>query len=343
MNTSPPAPLRIGIAGLGRMGRRHAENLAFRVRGCRLVAACSPVADEREHARRELGVSRVHERFEDLLADPEVEALVLVTPTSLHAEQTIHSLESGRHVFVEKPLALDVESCLRAEEVAARLPRQRAMVGFVRRFDASYAQVRHDIDAGMIGRPFLVRSQTCDMNDPSGFFVRFSPTSGGIFADMSVHDIDIARWYLGGAKARRAWATGTVAIHQGLREHGDLDNGIAVVDFDDGRMATIYASRTFAHGHETTTEVIGTGGSLLIGQGAERDRVAIRDAHGVRRIATADFYARFRDAFVAELDAFVAACRGDGELPLTLSDATEATRIALAITRAVRTGEPQPL
>ena len=83
--------------------------------------------------------------------------------------------------------------------------------------------------AGAIGRPFMVRSQTRDQNDPSGFFVRFAPTSGGIFVDMSVHDIDLARWLLGDPKATRVFASGTIAVHEGLRECGDVDNGVAIV------------------------------------------------------------------------------------------------------------------
>jgi myo-inositol 2-dehydrogenase / D-chiro-inositol 1-dehydrogenase len=189
--------LKVGIAGLGRLGKRHAEQLARRRRGARLVAACSPVADERDWARHELGVQTLHTDFASFVRDPQLDAVVLVTPTTLHAEQTIAALEADKHVFVEKPLSLDVAECERVEAVARQRPGLVAMVGFVRRFDASYVQAHADIAAGAIGRPFLVRSQTCDKNDPEGFFVRFAPSSGGIFMDCSVHDIDLARWMLG--------------------------------------------------------------------------------------------------------------------------------------------------
>ncbi len=108
------------------------------------------------------------------------------------------------------------------------------MIGFVRRFDASYQDAQKSIAGGAIGRPFLVRSETCDQNDPSGFFVRFAPTSGGIFVDMSVHDIDLARWLLGSPKALRVFSVGTIAIHEGLRACGDVDNGVAMCEFADG-------------------------------------------------------------------------------------------------------------
>lgn len=333
--------LRIGIVGLGRLGKRHAEALAFRTRHCELVAACSPVADERSYASAQLGIGRVYEDFDAFLADPGMDAVVLVTPTSLHADQTIAALKAGKHVFVEKPLALNVADCERVLAVAQQRPEQVAMVGFVRRFDPSYLNAHTAVAAGDIGRPFLVRSQTCDQNDPEGFFVRFAPTSGGIFMDCSVHDIDLARWMLNRPKALRAFATGTVALHPALAELGDVDNGLAVVEFEGGARAVFYASRTMAHGHETSTEVIGTAGKLTVGEHAASDRVVRSDTHGVRHAVVKDFYERFEAAFGAEMAAFVAACRGEAPLSLTLDDALEATRIGLAITRSLHSGMPE--
>ena len=333
--------LRIGIVGLGRLGKRHAEALAFRTRHCELVAACSPVADERSYASTQLGIARVYEDFDTFLADPEIDAVVLVTPTSMHADQTIAALQAGKHVFVEKPLALNVADCERVLAVAQQRPTQVAMVGFVRRFDPSYLNAQAAVAAGEIGRPFLVRSQTCDQNDPEGFFVRFAPTSGGIFMDCSVHDIDLARWMLNRPKALRAFATGTVALHPALAALGDVDNGLAVVEFEGGARAVFYASRTMAHGHETSTEVIGTAGKLTVGEHAASDRVVRSDQHGVRHGVVKDFYERFEVAFGAEMAAFVAACRGERPLSLTLDDALEATRIGLAITRSLHSGMPE--
>ena len=341
MASSTDGPLKVGIAGLGRLGKRHAGQLAFRTRGVQLVSACSPVASELAWAHGELGVATLHEDFGAFVRDPQLDAVVLVTPTSLHADQAIAALEAGRHVFVEKPLALNVEDCLRVEAVARRHPGLVAMVGFVRRFDPSYARAAADIAAGAIGRPFVVRSQTCDRNDPDGFFVQYAPSSGGIFMDCSVHDIDLARWLLGKPRATRAFASGTIALHEGLRPLGDVDNGMAIVEFDGGQRAVLYASRTFAHGHDTRTEIIGTAGQLQVGHGGERDHVVTSDAAGVHRQSVADFFERFGTAFERELQAFVAACRGEQAMPLELSDATEATRIGLAVTRSLRSGQAE--
>jgi myo-inositol 2-dehydrogenase / D-chiro-inositol 1-dehydrogenase len=329
--------LRVGIAGLGRLGRRHAENLAQRVPRAKLVAACSPVADERQWARESLGVERVYGDFGALLADADVDAVFLVTPTSLHAEQIILALQAGKHVFCEKPLSLNLADCQRVAAHAAKHPQLKVMIGYGRRFDPSYRDAYDKIQSGSIGAPFLVRSQNLDMNDPSGFFVRFAPTSGSIFLDCTVHDIDLARWLLGNPQPVRVFATGVVAIHEGLREFGDVDNGVATCEFSDGKMACFYASRTMAHGHETLTEIFGTAGRLTVGQNPRLNRVDIADAHGLRNECTPTFYERFEEAFLHETNHFVQAVLDDRAPALTLYDATEATRIALALRESLQT------
>jgi myo-inositol 2-dehydrogenase / D-chiro-inositol 1-dehydrogenase len=329
------AGLRVGIAGLGRMGRRHAENLAHRVPDAELVAACDPDHDELAWAERALGVPYCYTDYTAMLAQAEIDAVFVVSPTTLHAQQIIQALRARKHVFSEKPLSLDVAECRRVEAEAALQPDLKVMIGFVRRFDASYRHAHALIREGAIGRPLMVRSHTLDKHDPSGFFVRFSQTSGGMFVDMSVHDVDAARWLLGATDVARVFATGLVGVHEGLREFHDIDNGVATCEFTTGEIATIYASRTMAHGFECATEVIGTKGRLLVGGDGRCDHVVIADAHGVRHPCTPTFYERFEDAFLREDIEFVQAVIEDGPPPLTLRDATEATRIALAMRQSL--------
>ena len=329
--------LRIGIAGLGRMGRHHAENLARRVPGAVLIAACSPVADELAWAERELGVPQRYTDYADMLARADIDAVFLVTPTTLHAQQIVDGLAAGKHVFSEKPLSLDLAECRRVEGEAAKHASLKVMIGFVRRFDPSYRDAHEKIRQGAIGRPFLVRSHTLDKNDPSGFFVRFSETSGGMFLDMSVHDIDCARWLLGGPKAVRVFAAGTVAVHEGLRQWRDVDNGMALCEFADGTLAYFGASRTMAHGFEAETEIVGTGGRLTVGAHPRLNQVDIADVHGVRNECTPTFYERFEEAFLRESQDFVHAVLEDRAPALTLHDATEATRIGIALRESLHT------
>ena len=333
-------PVRIGIAGLGRLGRRHAENLKVRVAGAELVAVCSPVEAELDWARTTLGVAHGYREYADLLRHPGLDAVFLVTPTPLHPAQIMQALDAGRHVFCEKPLSLDLADCERVQRAAAARPELQVLIGFVRRFDASYRDAQARIAQGSIGRPFMVRAQTCDRIDPTGAFVAFAATSGGIFLDCSVHDIDLARWLLstpaGAPRARRIHAVGTNAIYEKLGEFGDVDNGLGICEFDGGQIACFYASRTMPHGHDTWTEITGTTGRLTIGRDTHVNQVEVSDERGVRFEVVQDFYARFADAFVAEAIAFVDAVRGRTRLALTLADATEATRIGHALARAQR-------
>ena len=182
----------------------------------------------------------------------------------------------------------------------------------------------------------MVRSHTLDKNDPSGFFVRYSQASGGIFVDMSVHDIDAARWLLGVSDAgARVRDRASSACTRACANSSDVDNGVATCEFATGEIATIYASRTMAHGFECMTEVIGTEGRIAVGGDARLDHVVIADAHGVRHECTPTFYERFEDAFLREDAEFVQAVLEDRPPPLTLRDATEATRIALALRQSL--------
>ncbi|HWX11085.1 MAG TPA: Gfo/Idh/MocA family oxidoreductase [Trinickia sp.] len=349
--------VRVGVAGLGRLGKRHAMNLAYRVPGAVLAAVCSPVEEERVWARDALPAPRVHADYEALLADRDVDAVWLVTPSSLHAEQIVAALRAGKHVFCEKPLSLDVAECERVLAVAREYPHLQATIGFMRRFDPSYLDAYEKVASGVIGRPFMLRSQTTDKNDPDGFFVRFAPTSGGIFLDCTVHDIDVARWFFGNARATRVFATGTIAVHEGLRASGDVDNGVAVVEFEGGRLAVFYASRTMAHGSDSHSEVIGTAGALAIGHPSRANRVDIYDAGGVRKECTPTFFERFEEAFLREAQAFVELVRQRGQdgrgqaggtgpaalVGATLADALEATRIGRALREALASEQPVTL
>jgi myo-inositol 2-dehydrogenase/D-chiro-inositol 1-dehydrogenase len=335
--------LKVGIVGLGRLGRRHAGNLSRHVPGATLVAACSPLESELTWAKQTLGIDHLYRDYEALLAHDGLDAVFLVIPASLHAQQIIQALRSGKHVFCEKPLSLELEDCVRVQAEAALHPQLKVMIGFVRRFDASYQDAHKRIQSGSIGRPFMVYSQTCDQNDPDGFFVKYAPSSGGIFLDCSVHDIDLARWLLGNPKPVRVFASGTIAIHQGLQACGDVDNGVAICEFDNGRMAIFYASRTMPHGHETVTEITGTAGRLTVGRNPRRDRLEIADATGIRNECTPSFFERFEDAFLTEVIYFVDAIREQQPLSLTLDDAMEATRMGIALRESLLSTLPVAL
>ena len=331
-------PLNIAIVGLGRLGKRHALNLQHRIPNAQITLACSPIKEERDWAQTHLSEHvRCTDNYDDVLNDDSIQAIVLVTPTTLHASQIIAAIAAGKHVFCEKPLALNLDDCFKVEQAAAARPDLKVMIGFVRRFDPSYYDAWQAIQNNAIGEPFFIRSQTCDQLDPTGAFVKFAATSGGIFMDCSVHDIDLARWFLGNPQPVRAYATGVISHHPELAAIGDVDNGTATVEFDNGSMAQFYTSRTFAHGHDTHTEIIASHGNLHIGLGAHNNRVQYATAQGIGHTTTPDFFERFKEAFFLELENFVHCVQHDLPLRLSLSDATQAARIGLGITTSLHT------
>ena len=154
--------LKIGIAGLGRLGKIHAKNIAFRIPGACLTAACSIVPAELDFARDELGVTDLYTDFDEMLAKADIDAVAIVTTSGVHCEQLSKALAAGKHVFCEKPLGVNVEECLEAEKAVAAHPDKVFMLGFMRRFDPSYVYAMEKIKAGEIGEPYLVKAVGVD-------------------------------------------------------------------------------------------------------------------------------------------------------------------------------------
>ena len=330
--------VRIGIVGLGRLGMRHAENLAFRVRGARLEAACALEADRVQSVCRDWGVPRGYTRFEDLLADPGLDAIFIASSSAEHCAQVRASLDAGRHVFCEKPLGVTLEECRDAEEAVARNPGSVFLLGFMRRYDSSYRRAKALIDAGRIGKPILFRGYSVDPESAIQGAIRFAPSSGGQFLDMSVHDIDLARWMLN-AEATAIFAAGGCYAHPEFAAYGDGDTLAAFVRFDSGAMAFFLAGRTAAHGYAVETEVIGTLGTLRIANVPQKDLVEVLDSHGSVKECSQSFLERFEAAYHAEAQEFVD-CIREGRRPgVTVQDGTRATEVAFAATQSFRRDE----
>ncbi len=330
--------ISIGIVGLGRLGRRHAENLAFRVAGAKLVAAASPLPEERAWAGKALNGVATYSGLPELLEHPGLDAVWLVTPTSLHADQVIASVRAGKHVFCEKPLALAPDDCDRAIAAAAEHPEKVVMIGFMRRFDPAYAEAKRMIEAGALGKIFAIRCVSEDPVDPSGFFVRFAPTSGGIFLDCCIHDIDLVRWMLGGAEPASVAAVGSRVLTPALEACGDVDTASAVVSFKGGAIADFYVTRTSHRGYEASMTIVGSKATLDVGRAIPKIPLTL-ESGGRRSVAgLTDFFDRFGEAFLHEARAFVDAVRNGGPTPLSLEDAREATRLACAMRAALKVG-----
>ncbi|KAK5520314.1 hypothetical protein LTR21_002005 [Exophiala xenobiotica] len=318
----PGPKLKVAIAGLGRMGARHAHHFYALTPRADLVAASSPEPLELTWAEKNLEGVRTYLDYDEML-DREcangLQAVIIASATAVHAEQAIKAIKRGLHVLCEKPLSTGVEKSQAVVDAyrdsLESFPSQKVICGFSRRFDASYRDAFEKMRSGMIGVPSVFRSQTCDKLDPSGFFVEYAQFSGGIFVDCSIHDIDLALWFFGeDSRVKSVSAVGITAVEPGLRKYNDRDNALA-------------------------TEITGTKGKLAINTQPQTNLVNIYEPSGIRREIPPHYYGRFRDAFINEANEFTACCLDDTPPPMKLEGAVNAVRIGCALQEALITGK----
>ncbi|GAB7350604.1 hypothetical protein MBLNU459_g1172t2 [Dothideomycetes sp. NU459] len=330
---APSTRLNIAVVGLGRMGKRHAKTLMYRVPHANLVAVCSNDETELKWARQffSTGNTKVFSSFDEMINLPGLQAVWVSTSTNVHASMTTACIKKNLHVLCEKPVSQNLEEN----------PHLKVMAGYSRRFDASYRDAKAKMDKGVIGRPFLVRSQTTDLLDTTGFFVRYAAKNGGIFYDCAIHDIDLTLYFLGDIKPKACWAMGTIAHHPELKELNDVDNGVGVVQYSNGAMGYYYVSRTQAHGHDVCTEVTGTEGKLSINVHPRSNQVEVASSIGITNEVQPEYWERFEDAFATEAIEFCESILDNKPVPLPLDLGIKSLEIGLALQEALLTGRTQ--
>jgi inositol 2-dehydrogenase len=319
--------VRLGLAGLGRMGRLHAENLV-RSSAAELVRVVDVVEDVARTSGEELGVDW-STRYEALLDDSDIEGIVLVTPTALHPEMIEQAAVAAKHVFCEKPIAVEVEPTIRAIEAADHAG-IRLQVGFHRRFDPDWAAAAKRIQAGELGDVYVFRSSLRDKRPPS---MEYIARSGGFFADVSIHDLDTARWMVG--EIDEVTAIGAALSDPAFAELADVDHAVIVLRFANGALGVIDNSRSAGYGYECSAEVMGSGATVRIGH----HRVVHNEwlTPGAASVDwVVDFTELFRHAYLLELEDFAAAIRDDRPPAVTGEDALAAFVLAQACERSLR-------
>ncbi len=330
--------IRIGAVGLGRLGHRHAWNLRFAIPGVELAALCDADAEKLHAVARDWGVARTYTDFAAMIDGGGLDAVAIVSPSHLHTAQIAAALERGLHVFSEKPLGTTVEECRIAEAAVEKHPDRVFMLGFMRRYDPSYAYAKKMIAEGRIGRPFLVRGYCQDPESAIQGAIAYAGHSGGQFIDMAVHDIDLARWFMG-SDPKSIFAIGGCYAHPEFAQYSDGDNVAALMHLKDDGMAFLFAGRTAPHGYNVETEIMGTQGILRIASVPQKNLVEILDRHGVRKECSQNFLERFGDAYLAEMNEFVR-CINEGCRPeVTVYDGTKCTEIAYKCKEAFETNE----
>lgn len=332
--------VRLGVAGLGRLGFIHAENIAFHLRNVTLEAVCSIRTEELTRARHELTVppDQCYDDYNTMLNEALIDAVVIATTSDQHCSQIVSALEAGLHVFCEKPLGITVEECKTTEEIVRRYPDKVMMLGFMRRYDPSYEYARKKIDEGYIGKPVLLRCYSVDPDSAMQGFLSYLPNSGGQFLDMAIHDIDLARWLLK-SEPKSIYAAGGSYAYPEFEKYHDGDNVCALMQFENEAMVFLLAGRTAPHGYNVETEIIGTKATIRIGSVPQENHVELLDNNGITRECMQSFTERFEKAFKAEIQEFADCILDDRRPGITVSDGTRATQIALLATESFRKNE----
>lgn len=334
------AKVKVGIVGLGRLGRQHAENLAFRIPNCELLAVCSVIQEEAEQAQKEWGIKYTYTNYDAMLENKELDAIFIASPSGFHCEQIEKALNAGFHVFSEKPLGLYLEEALRVQGVVNNHKEQVFMIGFMRRYDKSYAYAKKKIEEGKIGEPVLIRCYGLDPSKAINGFMQFAKNnySGGLFLDMAIHDLDLARWYLG-SEAKQVWAIGGAYVHPEFEQLNDAETGAALVKFENNKMGIFVAGRNCAHGYHIETEIIGTNGTLRIGTTPEKNMVTVFDDTGAVNECAEGFLERFEQAYLSEAEEFISCIRESRQPSVRVEDGVLSTALGYACKESFETGE----
>jgi myo-inositol 2-dehydrogenase/D-chiro-inositol 1-dehydrogenase len=331
--------VKVGIVGLGRLGRQHAENLAFRIPNCELMAVCSVIQTEIEQAQREWGIKYTYTSYEEMLENKELDAIFIASPSGFHCEQIEKALNAGFHVFSEKPLGLYIDEALRVQEAVNKHKDKVFMLGFMRRYDRSYAYAKKKIEEGKIGDPYLIRCYGFDPANAIDGFMQFAKNnySGGLFLDMAIHDLDLARWFLN-AEAKQVWAIGGAYAYPEISELNDAETGAALVKFEQNKIGIFANGRNCTHGYHIETEIIGTKGTLRIGTVPEKNMVTVFDESGAVNECSDGFLERFEQAYLSEVEEFIACVRENRKPLVTVEDGILSTALGYACKESFETG-----
>ena len=332
------AIVRVGVIGAGRIGKIHIENLCYRVPNVEVVAVADIALEETRGWVKQFGITNVVADPMQIIEDETIDAVLICSPTDLHAEQIIATAKAGKDIFCEKPIANDIQktkAALRAVEEAG----VKLQLGFNRRFDPNFKRVRELVENGDVGELHLVKITSRDPAPPPISYVK---VSGGIFMDMTIHDFDMAR-YLTGGEVTEVYAHGEVLIDPEIGKVGDYDSAVTILKFDNRVTCVIDNSRQAAYGYDQRVEVFGSKGSAVAHNKKPTD-VEVSTEHAVSTDKPLYFFLeRYMESFARELQDFFKALASGQEPPVTGHDGLQSLYIATAATKSAKENRPVPI
>jgi len=336
----PAHALKIGLIGAGRIGRLHAEHLTTRIPSAELIMVADVFEEVARQCAERYAIPHYEQDYRAVLDHPDIQAVVICSSTDTHARIIEEAAQAGKHIFCEKPIALDLPSIDQALEAVERAG-VKLQIGFNRRFDANYRRVRQAVERGEIGQPHVLHIISRDPAPPPVDYIR---ASGGIFLDMTIHDFDMARFLIG-SEVEEVFALAGIIDDPAIGAAGDVETAVVTLQFTDGVIGTISNSRYAAYGYDQRLELLGSAGAVNIGNNYPNTAI-VSDGNSVRRDLPLYFFVeRYSESFVSEMAAFVEAVLHDGPVPVTGYDGRVpvvmalAAHISLAERRPVRLSE----
>lgn len=326
--------LKVGIIGMGRIGQLHLENLSAKFHGVEVVAVMNPSQRGRDYAAR-FGVPHLADNVDVVLDDPDIDVVLICSPSASHADYVIRAAEQGKIIFCEKPIDMSLD---RAREVVEKIKAENAqmMVAFNRRFDPDYAKVQQAVARGEIGKPLSLHIISRDPGPPS---IDYLKESGGLFRDMAIHDFDMAQFIMG-SKVNEVFATGGCLIDLEIGKIGDIDTAMVMLRFENGATAVIEDSRKAVYGYDQRLEIFGTEGMLQI-RNPYKTNVYRACKNGTLSDVNLNFFMdRYEVSYMKEMEAFIDAIRHQRPMPVDGDQGIEAMVIAEAAYESLRGNRP---
>ena len=303
--------INVGLIGAGRIGRVHAEHLAYRIPDANLVAVSDIFVEAAEKLAVELNIPAAHQDYRCIMDEEAIEAIAICSSTDTHAQMIQEAAAAGKHIFCEKPIALDLGAIDRAL-AAVDQAGVKLQIGFNRRFDPNFRRVREVVAAGKIGRPHILRITSRDPQPPP---IEYVKVSGGIFLDMTIHDFDMARFLIN-SEVEEIYAAGGVMIDHEIGEAGDIDTAVITLRYRDGVLGTIHNSRKAVYGYDQRVEVLGSEGMVMVSNN-KPDTAVLSDAAGVHSSLPLFFFMeRYIESYIDEMKEFIECIKQDRTPPV---------------------------
>lgn len=323
--------VRLGIIGAGRIGKVHTESICNYVKNAKVKTIADPfMTEEIKEWAKDMGVENVVTDYKEILADGEIDAVLICSSTNTHSPISVEAIEAGKHVFCEKPIDHDIEKIKMVID-ALEGKDLKYQVGFNRRFDHNFLAVKNAVKDGKIGDPHIVKITSRDPEPPSA---EYAAVSGGMFLDMTIHDFDMVR-FLNGCDATEIFVESAVLVDPAIGEAGDVDTAVITIKMENGAIVVIDNSRKAVYGYDQRAEVFGSKGMVSTTNDTLSSAV-ISNEEGVTGEKPLYFFLeRYMQSFAAEIKEFIDAIVNDTQTPVGVMDGLKPVLMGLAAKKSV--------